>query len=124
MTADPPADYEVSYGRPPLHSRFKKGNPGRPRRARNLRTLLEAALAKRVAVTTEDGRRRRIARRELGIGRLADSFAAGDPPAIKLLLCLLLEPERRAPAEPNERPPLDDADRAVIASLLARLHAP
>jgi hypothetical protein len=40
------------------------------------------------------------------------------------LLCLLLEPERRAPAEPTERPPLDDADRLVIGNLLARLRTP
>ncbi len=122
--ADPEPDYKVGYGKPPLHTRFKKGNPGRPRRARNLRILLEEALAKRVAVTTEDGRRRRIARRELGIARLAEKFAAGDPQAVKLLLCLLLEPERRAPPEPAERPPLDDADRMVIANLLARLRPP
>jgi uncharacterized protein DUF5681 len=121
----PEADYKVGRGKPPLHIRFKKGNPGgRPRHARNLRTLLQEALGKRVAVTTEGGRRRRIARRELGIDRLADKFAAGDPHAIKLLLCLLLEPERRTPPEPAERPPLDDADRIVIENLLARLRAP
>jgi hypothetical protein len=123
--ADPEPDYKIGYGKPPLHTRFKKGNPGgRPRRARNLRILLEEALAKRVAVTTEGGRRRRIARGELGIARLADKFAAGDPQAIKLLLCLLLEYERRAPPEPAERPPLGDADRMVIENLLARLRAP
>jgi hypothetical protein len=65
MTADPDADYKVGRGKPPLHTRFKKGNPGgRPRGARNLRILLEEALAKRVPVTTEGGRRRWIARRE------------------------------------------------------------
>jgi hypothetical protein len=123
--ADPESDYKIGYSKPPLHTRFKKGNPGRrPRRARNLGVLLEEALAKRVAVTTEGGRRRRIARRELGIARLADKFAAGDPQAVKLLLSLLLELERRTPPEPAERPPLDDADRLVIENLLARLRAP
>ena len=41
-------DYRVGYGKPPLETRFKKGqsgNPGgRPRRARNLMTQLYRAL--------------------------------------------------------------------------------
>ena len=101
MTAEPPADYRVGYGKPPLHTRFKKGNRGnpggRPRRARNLKTLLQEALEERVVVVTEDGRRRKVAKREL---------------------------ERRAPTEPAERPPLDEADQAVVENLLARLRAP
>jgi hypothetical protein len=122
---DPKADYAVGYKKPPLHTRFSKGNPGgRPRAARNLKTLLAEALEKRITVAGEDGKRRKISRRELGIARLADRFAEGDRHAIKLLLDLALELERRPPPEPAERPPLDDADRIVIENLLARLRAP
>lgn len=28
-------DYEVGYGKPPVEHRFQKGNPGRPKGARN-----------------------------------------------------------------------------------------
>jgi hypothetical protein len=47
-------DYAVGYGRPPPHSRFKKGqsgNPwGRPPGAKNLKTVLNEALNERVIV--------------------------------------------------------------------------
>ena len=31
----PRADYEVGYGRPPVHSRFRKGQSGNPRGRRS-----------------------------------------------------------------------------------------
>ena len=124
MTAESEAEYRVGRGKPPLHTSFRKGNPGRPRGARHLSTRLIEALERRVVVTTEGGKSRRVAKSELGIARLADRFAEGDPQAMKLLFGLLLEFERRPPPEPAERPPLDEADRIVIESLLARLRAP
>jgi hypothetical protein len=123
MTADGDTEYRVGRGRPPLETRFQKGNPGRPRGARRLSTRLIEALERRVAVTNEDGKSRRVAKSELGIARFADKFAAGDPQALKLFLGLLLELERRPPPEPAERPPFEEADRMVIANLLARLRA-
>ncbi len=127
MPADRAGDYAVGYGKPPVHTRFKKGqsgNPrGRPRGPKRLVSLLLAALEKQVEVT-EGGRRRKIAKRELGIAQLADKFAKADPYATKLMLSLLLDIERRLPAEPVERPPLEEADKLVIENLLARLRAP
>jgi hypothetical protein len=121
-------DYRVGYGKPPLETRFKKGqsgNPGgRPRGARNLMTQLCRALDKRIVVAAGGGKRRRLARRALGFDRLAEKFAEGDPRATRLVLDLLNEIERRPPPEPIERPPLDEADRTIIANLLARLRAP
>jgi hypothetical protein len=122
---DRKTDYTVGCKKPPLHTRFGKGNPGRrPRAARNLKTLLAEALEERIMVAGEDGKRRNISKRELGIARLADRFAEGDRHAIKLLLDLALELDRRTPPEPAERPPFDDADRIVIENLLAWLRAP
>ena len=46
--AAPTPDYAVGYGKPPLHTRFRKGrsgNPrGRPKRATDLASLLSRAL--------------------------------------------------------------------------------
>ncbi len=125
ISADPEADYAVGFKKPPLQTRFRKGNPGRrPRAGRNLKTLLAEALETQITVAGDDGKRRKISKRELGIARLADRFAEGDRHAIKLLLDLALELERRPPPAPAERPPLDAADRIVIENLIARLRAP
>ena len=77
MSTDP--SDAVGYGEPSLPTRVKPGQRaiprGRPRGARNWKTLLAEALDRRVLVT-EGGKRRRIAKCELGIIRLADRRAA------------------------------------------------
>src|SRR5271169_4878511 len=103
MPDDDKLDYKVGYKKPPLHTRFKKcqsGNPrGRPRGSKNLATLLIEALDKLVVVT-ENGKRRKIAKRELGIAQLVNKLAMADPHATRILLGLLQEIERRAPPAP------------------------
>jgi hypothetical protein len=67
-------DYEVSRGKPPLHSRFKKGQSGNPRgpRPKSLPALLVDALNEEV-VATIDGERREITKREAVANRAAPS---------------------------------------------------
>lgn len=59
----PQDDYEIGYGRPPRHSRFKpgqSGNPkGRPRGRKNVHTILEETLYRPVPIT-ENGRKRKV----------------------------------------------------------------
>ena len=57
-------DYEVGRGKPPVHTRFKKGQSGNPRgpRPKNLPALLLDALNEKVVVTI-DGERREITKR-------------------------------------------------------------
>src|SRR6516164_2754915 len=78
---EPAGDYAVGYGKPPRHGGFQKGrsgNPrGRPKGSKNFATLLAEALDEKVQVT-EDGRRRRIAKRELVIKQLVNKSAAAD----------------------------------------------
>jgi hypothetical protein len=121
-------DYRVGYGRPPVRTRFKpgqSGNPrGRPSGAKSIMRLLLEALEERAAVVTEDGKRRKVAKHRLGVARLADRFAQGDPNATRIVLDLLWQVERRTAPEPAKRPPLAAADKLVIANLLDRLRAP
>ena len=127
MPDDEKTDYKVGYKKPPLHTRFRKGqsgNPrGRPRGSKNFSTLLADALNEPVVVT-EDGRRRRISKRELGLKQLANKFAMAEAQATKMLLGLMLERERLAAAvPPAERPSFGAADEKVIANLLKRLRS-
>jgi hypothetical protein len=109
-------DYPVGYGKPPEHTRFKKGhtgNPqGRPRRAKNLATLLGAALDGKVTVT-EHGRRRRITKREAMIAQLVNRSAQADLKAMLIVLGMMQEIERRTGAS-TEPASLTEADRQVL----------
>jgi hypothetical protein len=120
MTTDPKIDPGAGCGERPTDTRFQKGrsgNPrGRPRRAAEVTAQILKALDKRVAVT-EGGRTRKLAKRALGIARLADRFAEGDPQVVKLLLGVLLDLDRRKAGEAVGRPALDDHDREVIKNL-------
>ena len=83
--------YEVGYGRPPRRTQFQKGhsgNPkGRPRHSKNVATLAREALYAQVEVT-ENGRRRRVSKLEVGFTQLANRIAKGDLVAIRLLLTI------------------------------------
>ena len=124
MPDDEKTDYKVGYKKPPLHTRFQKGqsgNPrGRPRGSKNFSTLLTEALNEAVVVT-EDGRRRRISKRELGLKQLANKFAMAEAQVTKFLLGLMLDRERLGLATPTQRRSFGAADEKVIANLLKRL---
>jgi Family of unknown function (DUF5681) len=130
-TRDRPAaerDYAVGRGRPPLATRFGKGNTAargrRNRREKSFLSLMLEALDEPVVDVAADGRRRKVAKRELGLRRLADRVADGDPQAIKLVLGVVLAIERRRLSEPEEQPSWAPVDKAVIENLRALLATP
>ena len=61
--AQTPNNYAVGYGKPPLHTRFKKGQSGnvhgRPKGSRNLAGVLERELNSPVTIN-ENGQRKTI----------------------------------------------------------------
>jgi Family of unknown function (DUF5681) len=124
MPADAPRDYEVGYGKPPRHTRFKKGrsgNPkGRPRGAKNLSTLLSDALSQPVIVA-ENGRRRKITKREAIITQLVNKSAKADLKATQIVLAMLQDIERRADPGIVETAPFTEADQQIIRRIQARL---
>lgn len=118
-------DYEVGYGKPPRHTRFKKGeasaNPrGRPRK--NLAVSLAEGLNKKVVVT-ENGRRRTIAVREAITSQLINKSATADLRAIKILLDLIKDAEKQAGAAtaPEAAQRFTAADEEVVEQLIERL---
>ena len=124
MPPDNEADYEVGYGKPPRHTRFKKGrsgNPrGRPNGSKNLSTLLSETLSEPVIVA-ENGGQRKISKRRAIIKQLVNQSAKGDWRAVKLLLDMLHETEGGSEPEAAESS-FSEADQKVIEQLKARLN--
>jgi hypothetical protein len=120
----PERDYEVGYGKPPQHTRFKKGqsgNPrGRPRGSKNLATLVGAALDQKVTVT-DGGRRRKITKREAMITQLVNMSAQADLKAMQILLGIMRDIERRAEVNATDTPAFTEADQQVLKLIAARL---
>jgi hypothetical protein len=126
MSADWLRDYEVGYGKPPIGRRFEKGksgNPrGRPRRPKDLASLLTRALDTPMVVI-EEGTRRKLTKREIVIAQFVEKCVGADLRATKLLLDMLQKLERGVPAAPGDTrsSASDDDVYAQVRAKLARL---
>jgi hypothetical protein len=85
----PERDYDVGYRRPPKHTQFKKGqsgNPkGRPKGAKNLRTIVNGVLDKPIKVH-EEGEARSVTRFEALFISMYARAMKGDNRAAELIL--------------------------------------
>jgi Family of unknown function (DUF5681) len=114
--------YEVGFGKPPKHSRFRKGasgNPeGRPKGKRNLATVLEKALQEKVVIN-ENGMRKSITKLEAAVKQLVNKAASGDLAALRQLMALAGSAvEHSTDSSTN---PLSPADLEMMEGLLKRL---
>jgi hypothetical protein len=123
MKPDNQRDYEVGYGKPPHHTRFKKGqsgNPrGRPKGSKNLPTLLSEALNEPVVVA-ENSRRRKITMRQAIIKQLVKRSATADLRAMKILLDMVRDLEGQTEPASPETAEFSEADEKVLAQLRSR----
>lgn len=107
-------DYKVGYGKPPMHTRFKKGQSGNPKGARgrlpSLQKVLEKELKRKITVT-EGGVTRRITVVEGLIKRLVAKGFAGDRNAIFKVLALA---ESFPPVEADQAQQLSTTDAQVL----------
>ncbi|MEA1085213.1 DUF5681 domain-containing protein [Sphingomonas sp. CD22] len=93
VPAPPPVpekpDYEVGYGKPPVHTRFQKGQSGNPKGrkkgSKNLNTLVLELLDERIAVNTPEGRRY-VSRVEVLLRKLMELAGKGNARAIDQML--------------------------------------
>src|SRR5438552_19129935 len=94
MPSDHERDYEVGYGKPPRHSRFKTGQSGNPRGrapgAKNLRTLLSEAL-KECVIVTENGGSRKVTKREAIIKQQVNQSDSAAWLTYKIMIALVRE---------------------------------
>lgn len=124
MTKKGHDDYVVGYGRPPVHTRFQKGQSGNPKGrqkgCKNLSTLMERVLDETVTIK-ENGSQKIITKREAFLKQLVNKAASGDLRSIQLAINYLQQLELRAqPSTPDgEQPGMEDA--ALIDGILERL---
>jgi len=116
-------DYVVSYRKPPLHTRFKKGESGnvrgRPKGARNLAGVLERELNAPVTIN-ENGQRKTITKFEAVIKLLVNQTLKPDLRALQQLLALhrfVYRDEADSQAEPL----CSENDEQVISGILKRM---
>jgi len=83
--------YEVGYGKPPKHTRFKpgsSGNPlGRPHRSKNLKTIVAEELNQAITIRVGE-KSQRITKRQAMIKRAVHKALEGDDRALRLVLGL------------------------------------
>ena len=118
-------EYASNYRKPPLHTRFKKGQSGNPRGRpkKTLPGLLLAALNEPVFVTI-DGKRRKITKREVIVTQMVNSAAGADLRATKMLIDMMKGVEHKAigdAAPPPDPCRLAAADKEVVQHFVTRL---
>jgi hypothetical protein len=115
-------EYPANYRKPPVHTRFQKGQSGNPhgRPAKNLPALLAAALNEKVTVT-ENGKRRQVTKREAVIAQLVNKSASAELRATKMLIDMLRDIEKRAEPAAAAKSPFSPTDKEVMQQLITRL---
>jgi hypothetical protein len=119
-----PPTYSVGYGKPPAHTRFtsgKSGNPkGRPKRIRNLRTVVEDTLNERITIR-EGERSRTVTKRDALVLTLLNGALKSDARSVTAFVILLrslgLVTDQ---AEPDAKTPLTADDAALLSDFLQR----
>jgi len=108
------SDYKVGPGKPPLRTRFKKGQSGNPR-GRSPKNL--------AVYVTIDGRRRKITKREAIVTQMVNKSASADLRATKMLIDMLKDVEQTAgvASPPLSPPPFTEADEEVVEQLVERI---
>ena len=121
-----PDDEEVGYGKPPKHSRFKKGrsgNPrGRPKGAKNLKTELEEELGELIVVR-EGGKPKKVTKLRAIIKGQTAKGAHGDTKAATFVGNLLFKLLDTGANEPPAEDVSDD-DLAILDDYVRRCQAP
>lgn len=118
----PDGDYEVGYGRPPKHSRWRKGQSGnakgRPKGSLSLGAVMDRELRRTVRVQ-ENGKAAQVTMLELLVRTTLAAAAKGDNKARSLALALI---ERHTPSEAAETSAegsLSPEDQQVLEAFLA-----
>ncbi len=108
--------YDVGYGKPPLHTRFCKGQSGNPKGrgkgTKNFATIFMKAMSQPVTIN-ENGKRKEISKLAAAVTQLANDAARGDKKSIQLAFALLQALEPTIEAQRPQVIVLSESDRAL-----------
>jgi hypothetical protein len=115
--------FGVGYLLPPTEKQFRKGqsgNPsGRPKGAKNLRTVIKEAASKKLSVV-EDGKRKKKSKMDLMVTQMMNRAAQGEARFTQMALDQFRNIESRPGADSNSNV-FEEADLPVIAQIIARI---
>ncbi len=116
--------YAIGYRRPPVHTRFKPGRSGnrkgRPKRQRNVRTVVEETLNQRITIRDGNGTRS-LTKLDGVVLTVINGALKGEPKALTAFITLVrsLGMTGEAPEASNSEP-LTGNDDALLADFLQR----
>lgn len=120
----PAKQSDVGKGKPPKHSRFRKGqsgNPGgRPKGVRNLATIVREAADTPVTAII-GGKKRKITTLTATLFQLGKKAASGDSHAGDKFIKICVDVERKADERRPSEFPFEPADLEVLNTVYARL---
>ena len=117
-------NYPIGYKKPPRDTQFKPGQSGnakgRPIGVKNFATVIEKELRTSIEVT-ENGKRKRISKREAVVKQTVNKAANGDPKATAILLneARFHESQNPPPVAPSAH--ASPEDQMVMDNMLRRI---
>ena len=112
-------EFEVGYGRPPKHTRFKKGQSGNPKGrkkgARGFKTDLKAEMNARVEIT-ENGNKVKLTKQQLLVKQLVAKALKGDVRALSKLTDLVITLFGVEDEVKSSKAGLPAEDKAILAA--------
>ena len=121
--AAPEGAYEVGYGKPPLHTRFKPGHKrskGRPPGSKNTKDLMLSAWRDRRPALV-NGKRTRISHREVAVERLARGAGDGDMKAFEKFEKVEADVAERSAVSAGASRFVETADKFAMADIVRRI---
>jgi hypothetical protein len=117
-------DYEVGFGKPPKHTRFKpgqSGNPrGRPKGTKNLKTDLMEELGEKILVN-EGGQARKLSKQRAVVKTLVNRTLKGDARAANLVLSMMNRLLDTGEGTPDELEDLHPDELEILEAYKQRL---
>ncbi len=123
MPADDDGTYDIGFGKPPKHSRFRQGvsgnSKGRPKGRLNLATVLARTLQEKITIT-ENGVPKSVTKLEAAVKQLVNKATSGDLLAVRQLINIAAS-AGLADGDAREKANFSEVDLKVMNGVLKRL---